>query len=166
MCVPCQGIVRQGPRATDGIDSVSTRLELRELVDAYALAVDRKEPEGVASLFSMDGRLVTLFGHGSVESPFVRQGRDAIASALTIGLAEYVSTTHVVASHLASVIGDSAVGETRCLAHHVYEREKHRRLLVMAVHYEDRYVREESRWCFGERRLSVDWRQDASLGDT
>lgn len=133
-------------------------------MDAYALAVDRRDPREVASLFCEDGRLVSLFGPGSPESPLVRQGRDKIVSALTAGLAEYLSTTHIVGSHFASVEGNAAAGEARCLAHHVYERDSVRRLMVMAVHYEDSYVLEDGHWRFKERRLSVDWRQDTALG--
>jgi len=151
---------------TDPATDAEARLAIRELVDAYALGVDRKAADDVASLFAREGRLVSLFGPGSPQSPFVRQGRERIATALSRGLAVYLSTTHIVGSHGAEVSGDRASGETRCLAHHVYERDGLSRLLVMAVHYGDRYLLEDGRWCFEERRLSVDWRNDTVLEAT
>ena len=144
--------------------SATVRFELRELVDSYALAVDRKEPEIVAALFAKEGRLVTTFGPGTPESPLVRTGRDSITTSLTEGLARYVATTHVIGSHSSEVSGDRATGETRCLAHHVYLRGDEHRLLVMAVRYDDLYEIEDGSWLFAERRLSVDWRQDSALG--
>lgn len=152
-----------GPESEDAMLTVTARFALRELVDAYALAVDRGAPREVASLFAKDGRLVTLLRSGGADSPIVCQGRDAIASALSAGLTRYLSTMHIVGSHHASVDGSQAVGEASCLAHHLYELEGERRLLVMAVHYEDRYVIEDGRWRFEERRLSSRWRRDTVL---
>jgi len=141
----------------------TARRELRDLVDAYALGVDAKRVEEVASLFAAGGRLVTTFGPGTPESPLARSGREQIASALAEGLARYISTTHIVGAHNADVTGGHGAGRTTCLAHHVYEGHEERRLLVMAVRYEDLYVVEERRWRFAERKLWVDWRKDTTL---
>jgi SnoaL-like domain len=141
-----------------------TRVELRALVDSYASAVDRKEPGEVASLFSTNGRLVTTFGPGTPEKPVVHEGRQAIHSVLAAGLAPYLCTTHIVGAHVVDLSGSHHTGETTCLAHHVYEREGKQRLLVMALRYADSYVLEDERWCFDERRLSLQWRQHLDLG--
>jgi uncharacterized protein (TIGR02246 family) len=141
-----------------------TAVELRALVDAYASAVDRKEPGEVASLFSTNGRLVTTFGPGTPEEPVVHEGRETIRSVLSAGLAPYLRTTHIVGAHVVGLSGSRHTGETTCLAHHVYVREGKQRLLVMALRYADSYVREDGRWCFDERRLSLQWRQHLDLG--
>ena len=148
-----------GDTETEGV-----RFELRELVDSYALGVDRKQVREVAALFTAEGRLVTTFGPGTPETPVVRTGTDDITAALTEGLARYLCTTHIVGAHRAVVTADSVTGETSCLAHHVYERAGERRLLVMAVRYEDCFALQSGRWRFAERRLSVDWRTDTPLG--
>lgn len=147
------------------------RLELRELVDAYARALDRRDPAAVAALFVEDGRLVTTFPPGSEEVPLVRTGRAAIADALGRGLSRYHATTHVIANHVVdlrpSPDSNTVNGETSCLAHHVYQGPGARRILVMALRYHDSYVRathEPRHWRFAERRLVLEWSEDRPMG--
>ncbi|MDR3651150.1 MAG: nuclear transport factor 2 family protein [Acidimicrobiales bacterium] len=146
---------------------VETRLALRELVDTYARDVDRGDTDAVAGLFSAEGRLVAHFHPGRDGSPNVRRGRAEIKDALVAGLAPYLATTHVVGSQVLDVDpgGGRARGETVCLAHHVYERDGGRRLLVMAVRYQDEYVCESGVWRFAERQLRLDWRDDRPLAE-
>ena len=145
------------------MQSVADRLALRELVDAYALAVDRRQATAVAALFADDGRLVSRLQHPAGDRPIVRQGREQIATAIGAGLEHYVTTTHVVGGQVVTLDGDRAAGDTVCLAHHVYRRAGVLRLLVMAVRYRDAYARRDRSWCFTERQLDLDWRQDRTL---
>ena len=147
----------------DTADKVADRAALRDLVDAYALHVDRRDAEAVAALFTDDGRLVSRLGDAG--APIVRQGRREIARALVAGLDRYVATTHIVGGQVVTVDGDGATGDTVCLAHHVYENSTGRRLLVMAVRYTDIYSRQSGGWGFAERQLHLDWRQDRALED-
>jgi uncharacterized protein (TIGR02246 family) len=134
---------------------------LRDLADAYAHAVDGRDPDAVAVLFTEEGRLVSRL-HGGDE-PIVRTGRREIAAALTAGLARYVVTTHIVGGQVVELSGDMATGTTVCLAHHVYERDGARRMLVMAVRYTDFYARQPDGWRFAQRELVLDWRQDRAM---
>jgi uncharacterized protein (TIGR02246 family) len=138
---------------------VADRVALRDLVDSYAHHVDRREAQAGASLFTDDGRLVSRLDGAA--GPIVRQGREEIAGALAF-LDRYVVTTHVVGGQTVVFEGDGdrATGETVCLAHHVYERDGERRMLVMAVRYADIYAREPGGWAFAERQLTLDWRED------
>jgi uncharacterized protein (TIGR02246 family) len=144
--------------------AVVDRMALRDLVDAYARHVDRREAQAGASLFTDDGRLVSRLHHAGGDAPIVRQGRDEIASALAF-LDRYVVTTHVVGGQTVvfDATGDSATGDTVCLAHHVYESDGERRMLVMAVRYVDSYVRQPGGWAFAERQLTLDWREDRAM---
>ncbi len=146
---------------------METRLALRHLVDSYAYHVDRADTDTVAGLFSAQGRFVVHFRPGRDGSPTVRTGRAEITAALVAGLAPYLATTHVVGGQVLDMDadGDHARGETVCLAHHVYQRDEGRRLLVMAVRYQDDYVRESGVWRFAERQLRLDWRHDHPLDD-
>jgi uncharacterized protein (TIGR02246 family) len=143
--------------------SVEDRLALRQLVDAYALAVDRRDVAAVAALFADQGRLVSRLQFPAGDGELVRQGRDEIATAIAAGLERYVRTTHVVGGQIVQLDGDRARGDTVCLAHHVYDKGDARRLLVMAVRYTDTYARCPDGWCFTERQLDLDWRQDTLL---
>ena len=144
---------------------VTDRTALRDLVDAYARHVDRRDALSVAALFTADGRLVSRLHDGGGDSPIVRRGRDEIAAALTAGLDRYLVTTHVVGGQVVTVDGDVATGDTVCLAHHVYVGSDGRRMLVMAVRYADTYARQHEGWAFAERQLSLDWREDRTMED-
>jgi SnoaL-like domain len=146
---------------------LAARVALRVLVDTYARDVDRRDTEAVAGLFSAEGRLVAHFQFDPDARPVVRRGRTEIAAALVAGLRPYVGTTHVVGGQVLDIDVDAgrAGGETVCLAHHVYERDGERRLLVMAVRYQDDYVCESGVWRFAERQLRLDWRDDRPLAE-
>jgi hypothetical protein len=55
------------------------------------------------------------------------------------------------------VTADEASGETYCLAHHVWNENRQRMLLVISIRYLDRFVRQDGTWRFAERRLITDW---------
>ncbi len=144
---------------------MADRTALRDLVDAYARHVDRRDAEAVAALFTADGRLVSRLHKGGDETPIVRQGRKEIAAALVSGLDRYLATTHIVGGQVVTVDGDEARGDSVCLAHHVYENPGGRRMLVMAVRYTDTYARHDGGWAFAERQLHLDWREDRAMED-
>lgn len=150
---------------TDHNDS-DRRVALRALADEYARTVDAGDSEGVARLFTEDGRLLSHLDPGTEDDPYVRTGRAQIERALELGLARYRSTTHVVGGHVVLNDGDDGVtSETVCLAHHLYDGpDGETRMLVMAIRYEDRCVFGPERWRFAERRLRLDWRDDKPLG--
>lgn len=146
---------------------IEDRIELRALVEEYARAVDARDVGTVVSLFTEDGRLLSHLSPGTEVEPLVRQGHDKLRRALDAGLAQYLGTTHVIGGQVLELDGPSASGTTVCLAHHVYEAgdPPGRRLLVMAIRYEDTYVRHHGLWRFAERCLRLDWRDDRPLAD-
>jgi hypothetical protein len=123
--------------------------ELHALSLRYARGCDRRDFEGVASLFAEDGRLVL------VDRDIVLEGRAAIAERLEV-LKRWRVTTHFVGNYLSEVDGDEGTGETYCLAHHLYDD----RIYVMSIRYLDRYTRTVEGWRFAERALHVDWSED------
>ena len=145
--------------------TVADRSALRDLVDSYAHHVDRRDAASVASLFTVDGRLVSRLHNAAGDAPIVRRGRDEIAAALVAGLDRYLATTHIVGGQVVTIDGDSATGDAVCLAHHVYESAGTRRMLVMAVRYTDTFARQPEGWGFAERQLHLDWREDKVMED-
>jgi hypothetical protein len=152
------------PSSDDEHRETVDRVALRGLVDTYAWLVDRRDTGAVARLFSPDGRLVSHFPHLD-PAPIVRAGRDDIGAALVEGLARYLTTTHVVGGQVVALHGDRATGDTTCLAHHVYDRQGERRMLVLAVRYGDEFVRLDGEWLFVERQLRLDWREDRPMAE-
>ena len=136
---------------------VAGRWALRELVDAYAQGVDRRDSGGVAGLFAEDGALVVPRPPHDLSPVVERRGREAIERALQ-GLDRFVATMHAVVAHSVEVDGERATGETSCMAHHV-RREPSGAVVdeVWAVRYRDAYVHEGGRWLFASRHLWVDW---------
>ncbi len=142
------------------------RIELRALVERYAQAVDANDTAAVVALFTEDGRLLSHLMPGTEVDPLVRTGHDQLRRALDAGLALYRQTTHVIGGQVLELDFDGASGTTVCLAHHVYDAAAGgRRLLIMAIRYEDSYVRRHGMWRFAERRLRLDWRDDRPLAE-
>jgi uncharacterized protein (TIGR02246 family) len=134
--------------------SVEDRLALRELADRYARAVDRRDWELAARLFTRD---CVLVGPG-----YELAGRDAILAGLR-QIDRFSATQHSVHNQLFEIAGDSASGETYCTAHHLFEREGSRRKLSWGIRYQDRCQREEGQWRYQRRELLLDWTQDLPL---
>lgn len=128
------------------------RLALRELVETYALAVDRADAAAVAGLFVPDGELVLFMATDHDRQTARRRGRAEIERAVaTIG--QYDGTHHTISSTAAVIADGRASGETRCEAHHAKGDED----LVMFLHYLDSYRREDGRWWFSRREVHARW---------
>jgi uncharacterized protein (TIGR02246 family) len=134
--------------------SLEDRLALQELSARYARAVDRRDYAAFVALFAPDGVLCgpgyAMKAHGEIE-----QGIRLIE--------QYEATQHCVHNQLFDVRGDSATGETYCVARHVYAKDGVRRKLDMGVRYQDEYRREQGAWRFVRRELVLDWTQDLPL---
>jgi ketosteroid isomerase-like protein len=145
------------------VDEPADRAALRQLVEAYAHGVDRREPEAVAALFCEDGVLAIYEGDPDHVRPArVRNGRREIADALT-GLSRYAVTTHFLGQQSVQLHGATATGETYCMAHHITDADGARRDKVMSIRYLDRFRRVGTDWRIEERRLAIDWTDDRLL---
>ncbi|WP_405813910.1 nuclear transport factor 2 family protein [Streptomyces sp. NBC_01390] len=147
--------------ADDG-QGLRDRMELRQLVDTYAHALDRRMTELFASLFGEGGELVLMRPPGSRRAPWVLDGRDGWAKALAV-LEPCRVTTHFVGNHLVRLAGDSATGETYCLAHEIYPADGADRIRVRSIRYHDSYRRTNGSWLFARRELTIDWTEDRTL---
>jgi hypothetical protein len=147
-------------------------MALRELVDAYAMAVDRRDEAWFRSLWLPDARLTTHAGDGPPEGDL--RGVDAIARVTTL-IARFPMTLHVVANHLCrlaeggegtdgagaadgEVVGE-IVGEAYCVGHHLTPTDDGRHDdYVMAIRYIDRYGRDDGgAWRFARREVRRQW---------
>jgi ketosteroid isomerase-like protein len=139
------------------------RQKLRDLVEAYARAADRRDYKGVAALFADNGRLVVYRGKASTGKRVQdSQGREEIERALHV-LNNMSATMHFIGQHYVDVSGDSATGEAYCLAFHIYDREGVSRDTMMAIRYIDRYARLQGEWLFEERTLEGDFTEDRPI---
>lgn len=128
-------------------------LELRQLVDSYADAVDRRDEEAFAGVFTEDGVMRVQPDDGQVENEW--SGRE-LAGSFDL-LRDYHRTFHHIGGAVLEPDGDGATGRIQCLAHH-YQRTSNGPVdLVMVIVYHDRYVRAAGRWRIAERRVAIQW---------
>jgi hypothetical protein len=123
---------------------------LRKLAMTYARCVDRGDGPGFAALFTEDA---------AVEGPGFRvQGYVEISGNPGMLKQMYKSTMHAIMNHTVTVTGDTAEGETYCIAHHINHPENgiYTRL-DWAIRYQDKYVRRKGQWLYQHRQLLVEW---------
>jgi hypothetical protein len=137
-------------------DAADTRMRnewaLRKLAIAYARTVDRGDGPGFAALFTEDA---------AIEGPgFKVQGYAEISGNPGMLKRMYRSTMHTVLNHTATIHGDTADGETYCIAYHVnHPVDGVFTRLDWAIRYQDKYVRQNGMWLYAHRQLLVEWTQ-------
>jgi len=129
---------------------------IRKLAMDYARTVDRDDGPGFAALFTKDASVV---GPG-----FKVEGYDQIAGNPGMLKRMYRSTMHTVLNQTVRVTGDTATGETYCLAHHINHPQdgKHTRL-TWAIRYQDQCVKRDGRWLYTHRELVVDFTETSTV---
>ncbi|MGD9598385.1 MAG: nuclear transport factor 2 family protein [Steroidobacteraceae bacterium] len=136
--------------STHQLDSLIDEWALRRLVQQYASAVDRNDGALFASLFLEDA---------VVEGPGFRFAGHEQLRAVPGQLAQqFRGTMHCVFNQLVTIAGDSASGETYCIASHGLVDDAGRPMtLDWAIRYQDRFVRRGAEWRIAYRRLVVQW---------
>jgi hypothetical protein len=126
-------------------------------VDAWAHCADRRLAEAQSNLFVSDGAIVNYEGDPNTHAPHSTiKGRAAIRSALAV-LNTFTVTLHMNGQSDVVIDDGHAVGETYCLVHQFSEKDDQRKCQTLGIRYYDRFLREENRWYFVERKLVIDW---------
>ena len=145
--------VRTGMSAEEMAD----RLAIRELFDAYARCADRRDAQGQLSLFTSDARFLVYMDAESEQPTQDLRGHAAILPVFE-NLRTYRTTTHFNGQSTVDLDGDHARGESYCIAHHLYEADGQRMLMVASLRYHDQFIKQPNGvWLFAERKLFVDW---------
>ncbi len=144
-------------------DEAADRLAIRELVEAYAHCADRRDAEGQMSLFTANTHFVVYMDARSPTPSQELHSRAALAPVFA-DLNKYAATMHFVGqSAVLSLAAEHGSGVTYCMAHHLTIEGERRRLMVAALRYLDRFVKEDGAWLFAERLLYVDWVEERAL---
>jgi ketosteroid isomerase-like protein len=133
------------------------RIAIRELIDQYAYAADRKQTQAQANLFTEDAVIEVHTGLDKNKAMQILRRRSEIASGFGDSLKKFDTTMHFNGQSVIHVHGDQAVNESYALAHHFWMENGKRMLLVMGIRYEDTIVRKDGRWLFSRRKLTIDW---------
>lgn len=70
---------------------------------------------------------------------------------------KYDATQHFIGQCIVTLNGDTAAGETYCIASHLYTEGSERKLMTVHLRYLDRFAKVSGVWLFAERNLYVDW---------
>ena len=129
---------------------------MRRLAMAYAMAADRNDPEGFAAVFTEDG---VIEGTGDLI-----RGHAELAGNPGMLRQMFHSTFHTVLNQTVEIDGDTAEGETYCLASHISHpvEGKHTKL-DWAIRYQDKFRRVDGNWLFSYRKLVVDWTETGAV---
>ena len=126
-------------------------------MDAYAHCADRRDAKGQMSLFTENTHFV-VFMNARSERPSMELNRREDLAPVFDELNKYEVTTHFNGQSTVVVLdGDSATGETYCIAHHVSSSEGKRTLFIASIRYYDVFAKVEGKWLIAERKLICDW---------
>jgi hypothetical protein len=133
------------------------RLAIRELIDAYAHDADRRETEKQVALFTTDAILENIHAEpGKIHDTTMLRGSKALTDGFST-LKKFDVTMHFNGQSTLDIHGDTATGETYCLAHHIFTENGQRVIMIIGIRYLDTIVRIQGRWLFAKRQLFYDW---------
>jgi SnoaL-like domain len=139
------------------------RVAIRELFDAYAHCADRRDAEGQKALFTPNTRFAVYMDGENSDASYVLEGRDALDPVFA-DLNRYEATMHFNGQSMITIDGDRASGESYTIAHHVYQEDDTRQIMVAWLRYLDVFAKIDSSWYFAERKLILDWSETRPLG--
>jgi hypothetical protein len=145
-------------------EEIADRLVLRELFDAYAHCADTRDAEGQMALFTTDTRFaVHMDGPGS-DPTYVLEGREALSPVFD-DLNRYDVTMHFNGQSTVTVDGDRATGDSYTIAHHVFDEDGARQMMVAWLRYLDGFAKIDDAWYIAEREIIVQWSETRVLAD-
>lgn len=122
------------------------RAELRELVARYAVAIDDRDIDAIAALFTPEGAFRSRDGVMNA------RGRAAVLEQFRGRFQALTVSNHFSHDHILSFGADADEARGLVTAH--AEVWRNGRALIAALRYADTYRRHEGRWRFAERLLS------------
>ena len=125
--------------------------ELRDLAVRYVLAVDTRDADALADVFTADG---VIGGWGSDDVRYA--GADGFRRMIDQVAVTFGRTMHNVFNQTFQRVDGAVSGLTYGVASHILPGDG-TDLVDFAMRYHDRYVEEGGRWKFRERRLEVVW---------
>ncbi|MGU3373967.1 nuclear transport factor 2 family protein [Chryseobacterium sp. M5A1_1a] len=132
------------------------RLAIRELVDRYAYCADTRDAKGQMDLFTEDTNFEVYYDPKSDTPSQVVSSKTDLFPVFD-NLNTYNTTMHFNGQSSVVLNGDTATGIAYCLAHHLTIEDGKQKLMVAAIRYNDRFVKQNGKWHFSERKLLVDW---------
>ncbi|MGN7950347.1 nuclear transport factor 2 family protein [Microbacterium sp. 22215] len=127
---------------------------ISRLLITFSRCIDTKDFDGYASLFAVDGELVTPWGGG-------HKGRDGLAAYVGKDLGGYAALHHVSAGHDIHIDGDHATVRATLLATHVND-DTATNFWSVGGHYDLQLIRDGRGWLLTRVEIKPAWRFDTS----
>ncbi len=134
------------PQLEQRIRRLEDRAELRELIARYCIAIDDRDIETIADVFTADGRF------RSQDGVMDAQGREAVLNQFRGRFAALKATNHIAHDQILTFGEDPDCAAGIVTSH--AEVWRNGRALIAALRYRDTYRREDGRWRFADRLLS------------
>ncbi|MFD6161008.1 nuclear transport factor 2 family protein [Nocardia sp. NPDC060256] len=134
------------------IQEISDRLEIQDLVVAYATAIDSRDFEALGEIFVEDAYLdLTAFGGIAGKLGEMQEW-------LAQSLAQFPAFQHLVANSDIRIDGDRATGRVMCLNSIAMPVEGgDPRIAQLGMWYLDEYVRTPQGWRIARRGQQASW---------
>jgi hypothetical protein len=151
--------------------------ELRDLSTEYAAAVDERDGERFAGLFTDDGELVVPRLPDELRPVVTRSGHDQLAR-IPAALSRFERTFHQMSNHRFAIGDAVARGEVLCLAHHaslagggagggaadgIGDGVGAGTDLVWVIRYRDTYRDTGPAWRIARRELHLQWVEERAI---
>jgi ketosteroid isomerase-like protein len=135
------------------LDELLARDQIRQLAERYAVAVDGKDLDAIAGLFTED-----------VDNGRFGPGREGVKRYFNQSLRNFHCSMHLVANHVVDFDDDEhAHGIVYCQAHHHVLEPEH--WFDLALAYWDTYERVSGDWFFRRRQPRLWYRQEFGYPD-
>jgi hypothetical protein len=133
-------------------DTFKDEWELKRLAETYAFAMDRRDPEMLKPLFTDDAVIESIFR--------AQRGIAEILGIPDLLTKMYAATLHAVHNQRVVITGDTAEGETYCIAYHMkHPKDGKNMRFDYGLKYQDSFRRVNGAWRFSRRYLKIEWTQ-------
>ena len=132
-------------------ETLLDRAEISDLLDEYAYAIDTRDFDLVASLFTEDATLDYTSSGGP------RAPRDDVVEWLRASLPAVALTQHLLTNRRIRIDGNTATARTELFNPLLFDGDDGTQLLLLGGDYTDRLVRTDRGWRIAERVHTTTW---------
>ena len=134
----------------DDLQVLVDRAEIGELLARYSTALDNREWDSLAEVFTPDAEC----DYGSLGNP---HGVEEITTLIRSTIADLDSTQHLVGNVVVSVRGDEATADCYLISQHIRQCTTGGDHYLLGGRYSDRVVRTPAGWRIAHRTLHRMW---------
>lgn len=130
------------------LEILKTKVELKELVDAFSNLADEANVPGQMPLFTKDTIVKVYMGENLI---FDINGTTQLEQIFSNFTKDVKRSFHMNGQHDVEIDEDSATGILYCLVKLVSEEDGKEYVTEHSIRYNDKYVRENGKWLISER---------------